>query len=47
MNKLYRDEHGNQWDGNQNNVPAWVKNVIDNGGDIEDYNVFRFEDENE
>lgn len=47
MNKLYRDEHGNQWDGNQNSVPAWVKNVIDNGGDIEDYNVFRFEDENE
>lgn len=45
MKKLYRDEHGNQWDGNQNSVPEWVKNYIDKGGDIEDYNVYRDEDE--
>lgn len=45
MKKLYRDEHDNQWDGNQNSVPDWVKNVIDKGEDIEDYNVYQFEDE--
>lgn len=45
MKKLYRDENGNQWDGNLDTVPDWVKTIIDQGGDIEDYNLYRFEDE--
>lgn len=35
----YRDEHGNEWSGGRGRKPAWVLQVIEAGGNIEDYRI--------
>ena len=35
----YTDGMGNYWAGGRGRKPAWVQEIIDNGGDIETYRI--------
>ena len=37
----YQDEHGNTWSGGRGRRPAWVLDIIEAGGNIEDYRIQR------
>ena len=37
----YQDEHGNTWSGGRGRRPAWVLQIIEEGGNIEDYRIQR------
>ena len=35
----YRDEYGREWSGGRGRKPAWVLQVLESGGDIEQYRI--------
>jgi len=36
---MYRDAYGNTWSGGRGRKPLWVIEVIESGGNIEDYRI--------
>ena len=36
---MYQDDHGNTWAGGRGRKPQWVQNILNNGGDIEEYRI--------
>ena len=36
---MYQDAHGNTWSGGRGRKPLWVIEVIESGGNIEDYRI--------
>ena len=36
---MYKDAHGNTWSGGRGRKPLWVIDVIESGGNIEDYRI--------
>ncbi|NCA87738.1 MAG: H-NS histone family protein [Gammaproteobacteria bacterium] len=35
----YRDEYGREWSGGRGRKPGWVQQIIESGGDIEQYRI--------
>ncbi len=38
---MYQDAHGNTWSGGRGRRPAWVLQIVEEGGNIEDYRIQR------
>jgi len=35
----YRDDHGNTWSGGRGRKPFWVQEILESGGNIENYRI--------